>query len=142
MAIKALEAANYLLSKTDEEDGETISNLKLQKLLYYAQGIHLAKYGKPIFDEPIQAWMHGPVVPAVYHKFKNFGENSIPRPRKAPDFFGKEKVVLDAVYRVYGQFSAWKLRNFTHDEPPWKDAALGATISHSSLKNYFKTQLV
>lgn len=141
MAIKALEAANYFLSKTDEEAGDTISNLKLQKLLYYAQGVHLAKYGKPLFNEPIQAWIHGPVVPVVYHQFKRYEENSIPRPRKSPDFFGKEKMVLDSVYRVYGQFSAWKLRNFTHDEPPWKNTPQGGTIAPSVLKSYFKTQL-
>ncbi|WP_273039158.1 Panacea domain-containing protein [Iningainema tapete] len=55
----------------------------------------------------------------------------------------RTRELLDEVYRVYGQFSAWKLRNMTHDEEPWKDAYEGnMIITHQDLKQYFKTQLV
>ena len=53
-----------------EEGGEYISNLKLQKLLYYAQGSFLAVTDSPLFDDPIVAWQHGPVVESVYHEYK------------------------------------------------------------------------
>ncbi len=56
------DAAKYFLAQTSEDAGDLISNLKLQKLLYYAQGFHLALYDEPLFPEAIEAWTHGPVL--------------------------------------------------------------------------------
>ena len=70
MAYKALDIAYKLLaSAKNTAGGELMSNLKLQKMLYYEQGFHLAKFNTPLFDEEIEAWMYGPVVPAVYNHF-------------------------------------------------------------------------
>ena len=146
--LRATQVAEYFLAQVDEQEcGDTISNLKLQKLLYYAQGVHLAETGDPLFREEIEAWDHGPVVLSVYRKYRQHGDGAIPPP-KIVDFsvFSKsQKDVLKEVYRVFGQFSAWKLRNMTHAEPPWKEAwARGrkSLISPASMKKYFKTQLV
>ncbi|MDB6118895.1 MAG: putative prophage protein, partial [Verrucomicrobiaceae bacterium] len=77
----ALDVAKYFLSKADaDEAGDVISNLKLQKLLYYAQGFHLALTGAPLFEEDIQAWVHGPVVREVWQAFNQYGANGIPAP--------------------------------------------------------------
>ncbi|GAA6618466.1 Panacea domain-containing protein [Scytonema sp. NUACC26] len=139
------DVAKYFLAQTDEEAGDLISNLKLQKLVYYAQGFHLALYDEPLFTEPIEAWTHGPVVPEVYHAYKHYASGAIPIPDDI-DFSKYDKPtreLLDEVYRVYGQFSAWKLRNMTHDEELWKDAYKGdIVIAHQAMKQYFKTQLV
>src|SRR3990167_3308538 len=62
--------------RADSSDG--ISNLKLQKLVYYAQGFFLAMHETPLFENDIEAWTHGPVVPELYRQFKEFGRNSIP----------------------------------------------------------------
>ncbi|MFK5281891.1 Panacea domain-containing protein, partial [Lacticaseibacillus paracasei] len=67
--ITAMNAARYFLSKQDQEEPD-ISNLKLLKLLYYAQGTCLALLDRPLFSETIEAWRHGPVVPSVYQAFK------------------------------------------------------------------------
>ena len=67
---------NHVKAMLDEADD--ISNLKLQKLLYYAQGAVLAITGSPLFDDDIVAWEHGPVVPTVYHLYKHNGRNGIP----------------------------------------------------------------
>lgn len=139
---KALDIAKYFLSKADDDAGDLISNLKLQKLLYYAQGFHLALYNRPLFQEEIEAWTHGPVVTDIYHHFKDSGSDGIPRPDNFPTFSEQTTELLDEVYSVYGQFSAWKLRNMTHDEQPWKNARPAEIISHDSLTEYFKTQLV
>lgn len=142
--IGALDVANYFLSLCDENAGDLISNLKLQKLLYYAQGFRLALSNGPLFDDPIEAWTHGPVVPTVYHAFKKHGSNALPAPENLDlsVFDDGTKSHLDEVYKVYGQFSAWKLANMTHEEPPWKDmAATKGVISHDALKRYFKTQV-
>ena len=64
MSYPVLAIANKLLaSATDYDGGELMSNMKLQKMLYYQQGYHLAAFGTPLFDEDIEAWMYGPVVP-------------------------------------------------------------------------------
>jgi uncharacterized phage-associated protein len=140
--ISANEVAGYFLAKCDEAAGDLISNLKLQKLLYYAQGFCLALTSKPLFHEPIEAWTHGPVVPAVYHRFKDYRDFGLPIPADIPQFDSGTQELLDEVYAVYGQFSAWKLRNMTHLESPWRDTPTGETISEAALKAYFTTQLV
>ena len=141
---RALDVARYFLLKADPDEGELISNLKLQKLLYYAQGFHLALYDRPLFAETVVAWMHGPVVPEVYHEFKHNGAEGIPAPTdfEPTEVFSPETLeFLDEVYDVYGQFSAWKLREMTHREPPWAETPDGMRISHDAMQSYFKTQI-
>ena len=142
--ISGHDIAKYFLAQIDEDAGDLISNLKLQKLLYYAQGFNLALYDEPLFPESIEAWTHGPVVPEVYHEYKDFGSNAIPIPSNVDfsKYDQQTRELLDEVYSVYGQFSAWKLRNMTHDEEPWKNATVGDIITSKSMEKYFKTQIV
>ncbi len=140
--MKAKNIADYLLLKA-KSDEDYITNMKLQKLLYYVQGFHLAVFDKPLFDSQIKNWMHGPVVPDVYHEFKEYGKGVIPFPTDADitEFSDESIELVDEVYGVYSQFTAWALRNSTHSEPPWINTENFETISHSSLRSYFKTQL-
>lgn len=146
--LNCFEVADYFLAKAgvqaDEETGDLISNLKLQKLVYYAQGFHLALHDKPLFEERIEAWMHGPVVPDLYHEYKHFGAEGIPGPQiDLTKYDADTRELLDEVYTVFGQYSAWKLRNMTHEEKPWIDAApLAAIITHEAMRDYFKTLVV
>ena len=64
--------ANYLLSYAKKRNS-SVDNLKLQKLLYYAQAWHLVFRGKPLFRERIEAWVHGPVVPLIYREYRKYG---------------------------------------------------------------------
>lgn len=137
--------ARYFLTCADEEAGDSISNLKLQKLVYYSQGLHLALHDKPLFPEVIEAWTHGPVVPELYRAYRKYGAGAIPREEIAPaDYDESTREVLDEVWTVYGQFSALKLRAMTHEEGPWLQAYQVGTgeISLASLRAFFKTQLV
>ncbi len=134
--------AKYFLALVDEEAGDSISNLKLQKLVYYAQGYHLAKYDRPLFYESIEAWAHGPVVPELYRSFKEHGAQPIPM--QYPDltrFTEQEKELLNDVWEMFGQFSATKLRNMTHQELPWKETSQGEIIDRDDMKQYFKAQI-
>lgn len=138
----ASDVAKYFLSLIDEDEGDFISNLKLQKLLYYAQGFHLAMFDEPLFDDSIEAWAHGPVVGKVYNEYIIQGANPIPRPSELNLETLDERVrdFLHEVYSVFGQYDAWKLRKMTHDEPPWKDTYVEGennVISHASMKEYF-----
>ena len=115
-------SAVIFLSLPSDETGELISNLKLQKLLYYSQGCWVALNGSahPLFRDKIYAWKHGPVVKTVYNHFAVHEGNALPssgRPQLRADI----APFLDEIYRVFGKFSAWKLREMTHREPPWKD---------------------
>jgi uncharacterized phage-associated protein len=139
----AHDVAKYFVSLVDEEAGDSISNLKLQKLLYYAQGFNLAVYGKPLFNEQIKAWIHGPVVPQVYHLYKDYGSGPIPvEPVNLDDYSPQVRELLDEVYAVYGQFSASKLRDLTHGEPPWKNTPQSGAISQESMAEFFKTLVI
>lgn len=138
------DVAKYFLSLADEDAGDLISNLKLQKLIYYAQGFHLALFDEPLFHDEIEAWIHGPVVPNLYREYKAYGAGPIPKPDDLDYsiFDERTREFLDEVYSVFGQYSAWKLRNMTHEEPPWRDASRSAgVISHHALREYFKTQV-
>jgi len=141
------DVANYFLKRQDIDAGDLMSNMKLQKLVYYAQGFNLAIADVPLFGEPIEAWDHGPVCVPLYHTYRQYGSGSIPVPQDVDAlsiFSEKVHEVLDMVHEYYGQFSAWKLRNLTHEEDPWIKAFARnrAEISHESMRTYFKTQLI
>lgn len=145
MAYNVLDIAHKLLvSAKNVEGGDLMSNLKLQKMLYYQQGFHLAKFNTPLFEDEIEAWMYGPVVPSVYNIFHQFGSNGIMPENKEPiELEPVEEKLFDEVFQAYGQFSAIGLMNMTHKEKPWVNTktGVGNVISKGSLKNYFKTKL-
>jgi uncharacterized phage-associated protein len=137
------EVAKYFLAKLDEDDGP-ITHLKLQKLLYYAQGFHLAMRNEPLFADSVEAWSHGPVVPAVWHVYKSYSGSPIPPdPNFDPESLpGEVRDLLDEVYSVYGQFTAWRLREMTHDDLPWRNhAERGDEIPRDELREFFKARL-
>jgi|SRR5579884_3336795 len=147
MPLTAKDIAEYFLLMVDEEAGDSLSNLKLQKLVYYAQGYHLALHNAPLFQEQIEAWEHGPVIPSLYKEYRGYGSNPIPKPEEfdLEKYDGQVRELLNEVFEVYGQFSAAKLRNMTHAEKPWVEAnriSRFATIDQEVMRSYFKAQLV
>lgn len=145
--LTAKQIAEYFLAQSESlEDG--LSNLKVQKLCYYAQGFYLAAYDSPLFREKVMAWQHGPVVVELYHDYKIYGANNIPFDSGRFDLSVYDedmRGLLDQIYEVYGQFSAWKLRNMAHEESPWINAWDGITgpkeITHKAMRNFFLTRL-
>jgi uncharacterized phage-associated protein len=141
------DVAHYFLKRQDPDAGDLMSNLKLQKLAYYAQGFHLAMENSPLFSERIEAWEHGPVCVPLYQAYKQYGSGAIPIPYDADAssvFSTAVHKILDMVHIYYGQFSAWKLRNLTHEDTPWLNAYRNGRveITHEAMKIYFKTLLV
>ncbi|CAM8505744.1 TPA: Panacea domain-containing protein [Morganella morganii] len=145
--LTCFDVADYFLSRCDDESGDTISNMKLQKLVYYAQGFSLALLGHPLFENKIEAWMHGPVVPDLYHQYKSHGNCALPAPESVDEskFSEDELDLLNEVWDVFGQFSAWKLRNMTHEESPWKgnyvEGVGGSEIPLEDMAEYFATRV-
>lgn len=143
---KAEDIAEWFLNKNriqmNFEDSEYITNLKLQKLLYYAQGYFLAKKGTPLFNEDFLAWEHGPVVREIYNKYKANGANGIIYNKDFNVKIDNEtENILEEVYENYGQYTAWKLRNMTHEEEPWGTTARNDIITKEKIKNFFKTKV-
>jgi uncharacterized phage-associated protein len=132
MAYTPQHVANYFLDRADRE-GRAITQMQLQKLVYIAYGWALALKGERLFDEPIEAWEHGPVIRSLYDEFKRFGKGAIqgratefnlenfdtsePRvPESDKDTF----LILDKVWAAYHRFSGWQLRQKTHEpDTPW-----------------------
>ena len=145
--MKALEIAKYFLFLARSKNaGDTLSNLKLQKMLYYAQGHFLAIYHKPLFDDRIEAWDHGPVVRDVYNTFKKYQSNSVSFEEIEDfetDFISENKEALELlpfIFAKYGSMGAWELREKTHAESPWKDnysPCLNNEIPQSSIEAFF-----
>lgn len=143
MAYNAIDIAKKIVCRTDVEHGDTISNLKLQKLLYYMQGFHLAFFNAPFFNEQIEAWTYGPVVPVVFQEFKRYKQRSI-NPANYSDVLvleDDEQKMFDMVYDEYSRFSAVALMNMTHTEGPWKNHGIGDVISNDELRTFFLTQI-
>ena len=140
LPIPASRVADYFLAIADEDD--VLSNLKLQKLCYYAQGFCLAETGRPLFPERIERWQHGPVVRSLYHAFKEYERQSIPFPDSVQlgDYPEIALELIDRVYGTYGPLEAWALRDMTHREPPWRDSTPSGVITKSRMRQYFKTQ--
>jgi uncharacterized phage-associated protein len=135
-----LEVASYLIRLGREHtiDGEyDLTPVKLQRLVYYCQGVHLALYDKPLFPEPIEAWTHGPVCPALYGTLKQAGAHPVGELDAKDDLTGTEKRLIAGAYQQYGQFAAWKLRNMTRKETPWAAAQISGIISPESITHFF-----
>lgn len=145
MVYNVMDIANELLKKAAEDGGgDLLTNMKLQKLLYYEQGFHLAYFNQPLFNEAIEAWQYGPVVPLVYEHYKSFGRTGLEP--KSNDFCFQDKIeksLFDEVYRVYSAYSAIGLMDMTHSELPWKTTIVGVgnEISHEKMKMFFKKRL-
>lgn len=112
--------AKYFLSK------EPMSHKKLQKMCYYAQAWYLANYKERLVPNRFEAWVHGPVSPDLYSRYRDWGWENIPLYRCEIDFEDNRTAsFLDEVYKVYGDYDADELERLTHKEKPWRNARKG-----------------
>lgn len=138
--MKALDVAKYIINANIRD----MDNLKLQKLLYYCQGIHFCLYDKPLFNEEIEAWQYGPVVPCVYRKYKSYNLDTISKIGNVEkiSLSETEREAVDMTLSYYGLMSGVALINKTHQETPWKGVFQAGKkhiiISKDSIKKYFK----
>ena len=114
--------------------GSFLSNLKLQKLVYYAQAWHLAIHGEPLFEEDFEAWPHGPVIPSLYEKYKKFSWKPIQKEVIEPRMPREVIKFLEEVTDVYFACDAYDLERMTHQEDPW-NLARGSLPIHDPSSN-------
>lgn len=151
--ISYTDIADYFIALSNET-GSLITNLKLQKLVYYSQAWHIAMFETSIFEEEFEAWIHGPVLPELFNQYKNTYYHPIERDdlnghsldvlRKK---FGKTlSNLIENVVEEYFGMESYALEQTTHAEEPWLNARKGlsqdapshAIISKNSMKNYYQ----
>ena len=123
-----------------------VTHLKLQKLLYYAQGIGFARANIKLIREPFLAWEHGPVVREIYDRYRGNGKAPL-APNEALDITavsGNETVmaVLEETVSLYGLYDPWYLRERTHQESPWAETKRNEPISDDKMIGFFRKALV
>ncbi len=146
---KPIEVAGWFTNIIDRESGDSITHLKVQKLVYYSEAWSLALYDCSLFNDDIEAWAHGPVVPSLYHHLKSNGSSSLDVIEVDICFDDQSLFVLNEVQRVYGEISAKRLEYLTHQEQPWleargdlaPEAKCTNLILRESMKAYYEGQL-
>jgi uncharacterized phage-associated protein len=151
-----VDISDYLIFSTKVEGRFNLSVLKHQKLLYYIQAWYLAFYGKKLFNEDFEAWVHGPVNKEIYNLYRDtkyiFSElelSDIHREdyKSLPD---EVKLHIDTILDSYAKFTAAELERMTHEERPWLQAREGLNeyergnivIDNSTIESYYKARLI
>lgn len=141
MATTIFDVAEYFLSK------ETMTHKKLQKLCYYGQSWSLALLDIPLINEEFQAWIHGPVCPELYARYKDNRWKPINKNNSTKfNVSTAQMKVLDEVWDMYGEFDGDDLEVLTHMEEPWIKAREGRSeyepstniISKDMMKNFYR----
>ncbi len=138
----SIDVVRYIIYKYNF-DGEPITNLKLQKILYYVYVWQLVKNHKICFNEKFQAWPIGPVLYSVYKELRKFGSSPVPstitKIKNEKDVDNLKKVlgnelvdIIDWIYEKYGQLTAFQLVMITHNESPWLNARRGLNPTETS----------
>jgi uncharacterized phage-associated protein len=157
----AIAVVNWFII-TNKHETRDLTHLKIQKLLYFAQGFFLANYDKPLFEEDIEAWKYGPVVNPVYQALKRYNENNITEPINGfylsdtklatgiPKIESNDYLVLTFLiefWNIYKPIPVWRLVNITHmKDSPWQQIidtiisgqTTNQVIPKELIKIYFK----
>src|SRR5262249_8109575 len=144
----AQDVADYIIWSS-HESGSFISNLKLQKLLYYVQAWHLAVFQRPLFPEKFQAWVRGPAIPEIYERYRGYQWRHIDEEVKRPELNPKTLDFIEEVLEEYGPLDARRLEQLTRREDPWIEARRGipddepstATINEETMGAYYRQRL-
>ncbi len=161
MPYPAKAVANEFLELA-KKDGQQLTQMQLQKLVYFAYGWYLAITGTRLIDERVEAWQWGPVIPSIYKEFKRFGSSSVTEPAREvtfrdgkvgffpariqsddPKADGLALQVIKRVWDIYGKYSASALSNMTHaPNSPWSKTSdreiRGTDIEDTLIVQYFR----
>ena len=127
----------------NSEDG-AITHRKLQKLLYYCQGYHLALEGEPLFEDRMEAWQFGPVCPNIYHKLKHLGYHPISPyiNSESINIRDKSKKIILLVLSLFLPLSQDDLIEYSHIDSPWAINYVphkNNQLSHEQMQSYFSS---
>ncbi|MDR1166604.1 MAG: DUF4065 domain-containing protein [Deltaproteobacteria bacterium] len=147
----AIAVANWFIEQ-NQIDPSALTHLKIQKMLYFAQGWHLAHLDIPLFEDPIEAWKYGPVVRSVYRALNSYQDNIITAPIMGyvlkdldytplgtPQFSSLNNNSIDFmrwIWDSYSKMEAWKLVSISHAKnSPWDKVANPRTTRSAATDN-------
>ena len=136
----ALDVAKYIIAYC-KKNHKPVSNLKLQKILYFVQAQFLVEEGEPCFYNKIEAWELGPVVPDVYHHYKAYGSNPIVLFKDGN--FGisfHDRQVINQIVDLCNRHTVSELIDFTHRQTPWiqaQEQGYNTQITNDSIRKFF-----
>lgn len=139
--LRAIDVANFVVHYCFNHDVPNVSNLRLQKLLYYIQGYYFSSCEKELFDGNFYAWEHGPVHLDVYRAFSMYGGLDIILFGTAPFLYEKVELFVQEAIEKKKNYTTWELVEETHRELPWREAVKyfgkNAIIPNSRIKDFF-----
>ena len=138
----ATDIAYYCIYYCSQELESPISNLQIQKILYYIQASFLVNLGIPCFKEEITAWKYGPVVEDVYREFRAYSASKLGL-TKEPfiDWCADDRSLVNNICACKSKKHAFELVNDTHEEDPWTLTDPGEHIDIDVIKKYFLNNL-
>ena len=138
--------ANYLMIRA-REHGAALTPMQLIKLVYLCHGWMLGLYGRPLIDEPVEAWQYGPVIRDLYEAVRDFRgapvKDLLPVPPGGTDYDAEERSVMDQVFDLYGRYSGIALSRLTHApgtpwDETWQRFGRNAEISTDLIQEHFR----
>ncbi|MEI6946615.1 type II toxin-antitoxin system antitoxin SocA domain-containing protein [Paraflavisolibacter sp. H34] len=135
------------------DTGKFVTQMKLQKMVYFAHGYHLAKYGSSLIVEEFEAWKFGPVVPSIYQAYKFYGSKPITNLEYVDlssialyTLDSRANDAIDYTWKVTENITAEALSNWTHQpRSPWYQVynpiVPTNSISNLSIESYFRALL-
>ncbi|MCO4857253.1 DUF4065 domain-containing protein [Herbaspirillum sp. WGmk3] len=133
-------------------EGKTLTNMKLQKLVFFAHGVYLAGFDAPLIEEPIRAWDFGPVIPPLYEKLRKYGRDKVdfdlaPETRSTLENDPQADEAIMAVWEAYRNHTAIQLSQITHlPKTPWdqiwnRPDGRYEMIPNAIIKEYYKNRV-
>lgn len=141
MSYSALTIAQYII-KHELDANRPVTNLRLQKLLYFVQGNFYTLFNQECFYDKIEAWDYGPTIPSVYFKYSIFGSCTIFDFQKEDieKISNYHKKYISLILNINSRYSTQDLVKISKNQKPWINAYLptfSREITKESIKNYF-----
>lgn len=134
-----IDLSNYIIAAFEKRKAP-ITNLKLQKVLYYIQGYFYSEFGRAAFCDELCAWTYGPVVPLAYYEYHLFGSAPLSVNKEVKLFANREeRRIIDKIIDKCKGIPSSRLVSMTHDETPWKSVSVGETIPNQVIEKFFLT---
>lgn len=143
---------SYAFVKRGIMELKPVTQMKVQKMVYFAHGYHLAKFGTPLIEEQFEAWKYGPVIPSIYEVYKLYGSEEIVDTTLIPDdqelelelteLNARAEDAINYTWDATGDVPARALSNWSHKpDSPWAEAfkpdTLSIPIKNDRIEQYF-----
>lgn len=115
-----IKVAEYIAGRYFQENGQIIDEMKLHKMLYFAQRESLVQTGEPLFSATFYGWKFGPVLKEIRNAYKRIASLNVPS-----ELQEENRSVMEHVFREYAQKNSWSLSRLTHGELSWQNSRIG-----------------